>query len=322
MTDAGDLDAALPCPLCGYDLRGLPAGRCPECGHGFDPDALRRARLDEHPYLFEHHARRPWRSLPATLWHALRPGRFWETLRPDMPVRRRPLGVLAAVLVVGVVGFAVLDVARVAVTLNVENARGYREQAEYYETADPAEARRLDDIAGGRPGDFLRDVRTWYPSPRTKVFWQHVRWEVEGLLGTPTLLAAAWPVVTFASLLVFQQSLRRAKIKAGHLARVAVYAAVPLLLLWPTAVVLGLALATFDAAAIYGASPVPAALNHVLGRPHPAEVLALLGCLAWATFSLWQAHRRYLRLPHAAATVLASQAMVLLGILAILGAFV
>jgi hypothetical protein len=25
------------CPDCGYDLRGLPSGQCPECGRAFDP---------------------------------------------------------------------------------------------------------------------------------------------------------------------------------------------------------------------------------------------------------------------------------------------
>ena len=32
----------LVCPRCSYDLRGLPAARCPECGVAFDPSRLRR----------------------------------------------------------------------------------------------------------------------------------------------------------------------------------------------------------------------------------------------------------------------------------------
>lgn len=36
------LTADLPCPQCGYNLRGLPASRCPECGTPFDPEQLRR----------------------------------------------------------------------------------------------------------------------------------------------------------------------------------------------------------------------------------------------------------------------------------------
>ncbi len=35
------LDIELHCPQCGYDLRGIPEERCPECGFGFDVPALR-----------------------------------------------------------------------------------------------------------------------------------------------------------------------------------------------------------------------------------------------------------------------------------------
>lgn len=34
------LNEGVHCPNCGYDLRGLPAGRCPECGFGFEPEAI------------------------------------------------------------------------------------------------------------------------------------------------------------------------------------------------------------------------------------------------------------------------------------------
>ncbi|MFO0837716.1 MAG: hypothetical protein U1D55_04255 [Phycisphaerae bacterium] len=33
-------DWDLLCPFCNYSLRGLPAHRCPECGHDFDPATL------------------------------------------------------------------------------------------------------------------------------------------------------------------------------------------------------------------------------------------------------------------------------------------
>ncbi len=29
------------CPMCGYDLRGIPEDRCPECGFGFQHEAVR-----------------------------------------------------------------------------------------------------------------------------------------------------------------------------------------------------------------------------------------------------------------------------------------
>ncbi len=35
------LEEHLTCPKCGYDLHGIPDVRCPECGFGYDADALR-----------------------------------------------------------------------------------------------------------------------------------------------------------------------------------------------------------------------------------------------------------------------------------------
>lgn len=45
------------CLNCGYDLRGLPEPRCPECGRGFDPD-------DPRTYFI---GRRPWWYRPEPL---------------------------------------------------------------------------------------------------------------------------------------------------------------------------------------------------------------------------------------------------------------
>ena len=36
----------MPCPRCGYDLRGNPSGVCPECGEAFDPRTLETAAAD------------------------------------------------------------------------------------------------------------------------------------------------------------------------------------------------------------------------------------------------------------------------------------
>ena len=87
------LDEPLPCPLCGYDLRGLPAGRCPECGHGFDPEALRaeidalRRRREAAGWLTEYAGFPVIHGWARTVAVGLRPARFWRRVRPAMPVR-------------------------------------------------------------------------------------------------------------------------------------------------------------------------------------------------------------------------------------------
>ena len=50
------------CPLCDYNLRGLIQPRCPECGYRFEWQGLLDPKYRLHPYLFEHHPERNFRS--------------------------------------------------------------------------------------------------------------------------------------------------------------------------------------------------------------------------------------------------------------------
>ena len=97
--------------------------------------------------------------------------------------------------------------------------------------------------------------------------------------------------------------------RTGHLVRARACAGVPFLLAVP-------------AAAAAGQIDLPRSeiLDAIPRQPAWASVYGVAFCWLWATSSLWAAHRRYLRLPHAAGTVLASQAMVILVVLAAVAA--
>jgi len=66
--DADDDDLPLPCPACGYDLRGNASGTCPECGEAFDPARLAEAQI---PWQDRHEIGRV-RAFRRTVWLALR----------------------------------------------------------------------------------------------------------------------------------------------------------------------------------------------------------------------------------------------------------
>src|SRR3954468_19436061 len=84
-------DQDVLCPLCGYNLRGLPEARCPECGGQFDwPDLLDPTRR-VHRYLFEHHPERNIWSFIRTMIGGITPRRFWRDLHPAQPSRPKRL---------------------------------------------------------------------------------------------------------------------------------------------------------------------------------------------------------------------------------------
>lgn len=62
------------CPKCRYDLTGLAANRCPECGGVFDPIALARQQSIHRP--------RWWVALLAVLVCAYAPFATWIPFQP------------------------------------------------------------------------------------------------------------------------------------------------------------------------------------------------------------------------------------------------
>lgn len=81
------VDLELKCSGCGYDLRGLPEARCPECGLSFDRDFGGDWNKQELRWFFED---RPalW-SFVGTALMVWWPGGFWRRVGERRPVRRR-----------------------------------------------------------------------------------------------------------------------------------------------------------------------------------------------------------------------------------------
>ena len=316
MVGSPDVDTALPCPLCGYDLRGLPAGRCPECGHAFEPKELRREASLRHPYLFEHWPRRFYWSIPRTLIGMAMPGRFWRRLRPEMPVRMPPLVFFAIASTLLIVVLLGASWAPDVVKLAMGNRAQLKKAEQTYASLQPAEQRRLDFQHGGA-GAFLAVQRSWYPGLETKQFWREASYYVDfrdALFVAPTL--AAWPWLTLLTLLLFRQSLRQAKIGRGHLLRCCAYSSLPLLLIVPLAAGVALLPGEFKPFRLLGRfDPSDYGTLYQFLRLRSEMIVAVPIALLLSGYSLWRAYTRYLRFRHATATVVASQAIAWLAIM-------
>ena len=248
---------ALPCPLCEYDLRGLAEPRCPECGYRFTWDELADPTRRFHPYLFEHHPQRNFWSFANTLLGGAWPRKFWSTLYPTQP--SRPGRVVAYWVLCALPLLAVL--AAHAYFVGSEVLQRY---ARFSGAEDP---------------------------------WLVVRWTAfhdlrDGGYGLVALMALLWPWLTLASLLVFQISLRRARLRSTHVVRCVLYA---------------------GDVVLWAALPIGTLVLAAWARIGGGEgVLGVAAAAAWLVLSyrLFAACAFYLRFDRAAETVLASQVMV------------
>ena len=300
--------AELACPLCHYNLRGLTDPRCPECGFAFTWAELLDERRDRHPWLFEHAPRgRRLRAFRSTYWRSALPRRFWRDVTPANPVRRwRLVGywVATAVLLLGViVGPLAVQAGRVAVLIRNERAllRPVPGQPGLY----------------ARPGRFgtatAAQVDTVYPPVLSRRFALTVAdlylQQTGGAFVAVAVVTAAWPWLTVAALMVFQTSMRRAKTDVGHVVRTAVYGCDVSLLVTVAAVGLYAAADAGPVGRVRGSQVVDLAATLAV----PTALL----CAAVATYRVSVAYRRYLRFHLPLATVLASQVIAFLFVLAV-----
>ncbi len=137
-----------------------------------------------------------------------------------------------------------------------------------------------------------------------RVWDRHASRAATGPVLAATAIAIAWPWITFATMVIFRVSMRRAKIDPRHVLRAAVYGCDFGLLL--------AAAGTAGIAAVLAANPLMA------GDPAPVLIfpVVLLACPVVGTYRLTFAYSRYLRFHLPFLTVLASQVVAVLFVLA------
>ena len=114
---------------------------------------------------------------------------------------------------------------------------------------------------------------------------------------TTLVASTVWMILSPVALLVFQQSMRLCKIRASHLIRVGVYSA---LLILPGIAVIGLL-------------PPLLQTQRLFSRFLDITLFLAAFVLAYVIWSIRCAYVHYLRMPHAAAVAITSQAMAVLG---------
>jgi hypothetical protein len=303
--DAPDWDQVreeVHCPLCGYNLRGLVDPRCPECGYAFRWSALLDPAERLHPYLFEHHPERNVRSFLRTMTGGLRPGRFWSGLQPAQPSRPRRLLVywliVAALPFVALLAHAGTSFWQTARANQRQRAAAVPFVQAQLKGSNPYQKQLARDVAVA--GGTQQWIDQAIPPTGSRRFFD--RWseyyELPMTLGVP-LLFAAWPWLTFATLLIFAASMRRAKVRVSHVVRCVVYCGdfsawlVPLVLV-----------------AYVLAEKYSSRLSRELPSARSFVILAAVALPLYNAYRLTKAYRLYLRFDHPRSTAASAQFIV------------
>ncbi len=310
-----DISVSIPCPLCEYDMRGLPEPRCPECGARFTWKELLEDR--PHPYLFEHHPERNVVAFLRTALGGLRPLKFWKTLRPTHRIVARRLTwywaivcVLMASSVLGIYGLHCVQLAD-----QIARAR-----ASYPAVFGDASYRQLLDEIAPQPGSMAFFRRAWL-SPRdttTSILGLDPRIENACICCVILLL---WPWLTLASLATLRITLRRANVRRAQLSRVVIYCGDAFLWM-PLAALVILAVwvwNVFDVRVATTGRRWAALYPNELEEWFVGSFAALLVLVFAIRFGV--ALRRYLQLRHAVSTAILLQIIVLLTYAAIVSQF-
>ncbi|HEX8522405.1 MAG TPA: hypothetical protein VF669_09125 [Tepidisphaeraceae bacterium] len=312
--DWASLSRELTCPLCDYNLRGLTEPRCPECGFCFAWNELLSPDKIRHPYLFEHYPRRSAWSFVMTFAGALRPKKFWTVLRPTHELYPKRLVKYWLILAVIVLLGPLINLGRDARNFGqaVRNSRQWYAQMAN-QMSPQAKAHTIKEwgsldnyIDAQTPKVFSMNFVTMLVTNELAYF----RYSYGGRTSPGSALLARlvtfafWPWTTLMTLLVFQLSMRRAKVRAVHVMRCAVYAC-----------------DFFWLAAILSVAVLPALdwipwldfrLTAAIGQRLIFESMLVMLLAGICTWRLWRAYRLYLQFPHPLATVATSQVIVIL----------
>ncbi len=182
----------LKCLHCDYHLYGLSETRCPECGENFSWDAVLADYYRRQKPLFEYRWReRPIKSFFSTWLRAMRPKKFWSKLDIHDPPQPTAIGVMVfSMVVVFFLCFVCMS------TLSMWFWQG----TWYWQT--------------GRIGTGI-----WF-SMLPQLFMDSIN---SSDLFSTMLTLIVWIVMSFVSLLVFQQSMKRYKVLTVQVFRVWAY---------------------------------------------------------------------------------------------------
>jgi len=269
----------LTCVHCGYHLYGLTSPRCPECGQGFEwAEALARYHRKRLPY-FEYRWRdRTLKSLVGTCRRAMLPGRLWGRLNLHDPPN-----------IVALVGMVLMCIVATHAAIAAAAILVHAALTIDYVLYPPAWAR----IGPG----FYADEFAMFVEEAVNTFWNFALW-------TGTQLVAAWLAASLVALLIFQQSMRRSRVRVSQVVRV-----------WAYATPLALPVLLFITFSLAGILDWTSNL-----RSSETEQIILIGMIAaWmhVLLSLRCAYARYLRMPHATAVAVASQVIALMAAIAV-----
>ncbi|MGE5608281.1 MAG: hypothetical protein ACM359_03425 [Bacillota bacterium] len=283
------------CPLCDYNLRGLPTPRCPECGYQFDwPEVLDPA-LRRHPYLFEHHHNDNLWSFWATLKGSLRPRTFWRSLHLMQPSH---IGRLLLYWILTAIVASLPLLTQAIPDVFHECSR------QHWRISGPHVPQPLREQLMQWLGPYTWRTDLVLPSGWSVLIKPLLRSPLSSMLIAGSIAYLLWPIATFALLMIFQSTMRKARIKPGHVLRCVIYSADPGL--WVALLLtLGTLATTFYHPPLFYPSEVVCWLCLLLA---PLLWLMMIGRLAIA-------YRLYLRFQHPASTVLATQFILLLLIL-------